>query len=544
MSGGSGTETTGRAAGPTASRVADRQAGFATATIILLLVLSIVGGAYVLKLTRSQASAAGGYYQARAASLAAQAGLEEALAQLESDPAGAVALLNGYLADTSRQWLLGSGGARTEHRIGGNRQRYAVRIAAFDPATGMVKLEGFGEGPGGSASRAHGVYRLGGLAPDLPLLAKYAWYMAGDARNVDQPVEVLGDAYFGGSVHFNGGSDGSVLNGTVKIARGAGAESSFDGYILFAGTAYVQTPLKSQGRGAHFGGNAGFEADLFLETDTEWMRTGLTVYTNAGIVGGSGRLDVDGNQVVHSGSLNTARVAGASRITDNRGPIDIGRALGMDPGPESEVSVDLSSVPANRRFTPSALGLARGPGTHGPELSAAYAAAQSRGELYRGFLVIDVGSGLNFMDVPDNLLRGKFVFDVTAPVTINGNLPDSDPASVSLWRFGSGGSATGFGGKGLFRGYVHVTGTGHVVYQWGPGCEFQGAIHHVSRTTGFQLNSSTGPLRLSFSAGVFEELAALGVVAAPGAPVPVTPAPTRVKLVDVKIRPVLLGRYF
>jgi hypothetical protein len=91
-----------------------------------------------------------------------------------------------------------------------------------------------------------------------------------------------------------------------------------------------------------------------------------------------------------------------------------------------------------------------------------------------------------------------------------------------------------------------VAGNGHVVYQWGAGCEFQGAIHHVSRDAGFQLNASSGPLRLSFSAGVFEELAALGVVAAPGAPGPGpgTPAPTRVKLVDVKIRPVLLGRYF
>lgn len=522
------------------------QAGFATATVIVLLVLSIVGGAFVLKLTRSQASATGGYYQARAANLAAQAGLEGALAQLESDPAGGVALLNGYLADTTRQWLLGNDGARTERRIGDSRQRYAVRIAAFDPEAGLVKLEGIGEGPGGSASRAQGVYRLGGVAVDRPTLAKYAWYMAGEARNVDQPVEVLGDAYFGGGVHFNGGSDGSILYGSVKIARGAGVESSFDGRILFSGTTYVQTPLRSQGGGMRFGGNAGFEANLSLDTDTEWMRTGLTVHTNASVTGGNARLDVDGNRVVHSGSLNTARVANASRITSNGGPIDIGRALGMEPGPESEVSIDLASVPANRRFTPAGLGLARGAGTNGPELSAAYAAALARGDLHRGFLVVDVAAGLDFMDVPGNFLRGKFLFNVTAPVTVNQNLPESDPTSVSLWYFGRGGSATGFGGRGLFRGYVHVAANGNVIYQWAGGCEFQGAIHHVSRDAGFQLNGSAGPLRLTFSAGVFEELAALGVMAAPGAPGPGpgTPQATRVKLVDVKIRPRLMGRYF
>lgn len=543
---------------------AARQAGFATATVIMLLVLSIVGGAYVLKLTRSQAAASGGYYQARSAALAAQAGLERGLAQLEADPAGSLALLNGYLADTTRHWLLGDPDSRNEVEMDNGLQSYAARIMAFDPATGMVKLEGQGEGPGGSESRIYGVYRLGGLAPDVPALAKYVWFMAGESRNIDQEVHVRGDSYFGGGVHFNGGADGTYMHGTVKIARGAGLQSSIDADLVFCGNTYIQTPFKSQGPGVKFDDNAGFEDEIFIDTDPVWRKSGKTVYVNADVTGGHSNLDLSGtNRVVHSGSLNTGRVQNAAAIVNSGRPIDIAAALGMEPGPESELSVDMSAVPAAFKFTPAALGIAQWGNTSGIELTAAYADAKARGRLFRDFLIVQVNTPLNFMQVPGNVLRGKFVFNVTAQVNMNINLPESDPASVSLWQVVSGGSIFGFGGNGLFRGYVNVSGTGAVVYQWGPGCEFQGAIHHVSPGTGFQLNGSTGPLWLTFSSGVFEELYPLGVLLKPGAAPPASPSlpgpgrpgrpgtppvaaarPPQVKLVDIKIRPFFRGRYF
>lgn len=527
-----------------------REAGFATATVIVLLVLAIVGGAYVLKLTRSQAAAAGGYFQARSASWAAQAGLERGLAQLEADPAGSVALLNGYLADTTRQWLFGNPGSRTEVGMDNDLQRYSARILAFDPATGMVKLEGQGEGPGGSESRVVGVYRLGGLAPDVSPLAKYVWFMAGEARNVDQAVQARGNVYFGGGVHFNGGADGSIMHGTFKVARGGGLESTFDAGITFCRNTYIQTPFKSQGKGAVFTNDAGFEEEIFIDTDPEWNRRGHTVYLNSDITRGHARFNLGGNRVLHSGGLNTSRVYNASDIDNHGRPIDIAAALDMVPGPESELSVDLSSVPPAYRHAPASLGIARWGNTHGIELSAAYADAKARGLLYRDFLVLDVDSDMNLMEVPDNLLVGKFVFDVTAQVNVNINLPESDPASVSLWRVGDGGRMFGFGGQGLFRGYVNVSGNGSVIYQWKANCEFQGAIHHVSPTTKFQLNGSTGPLFLTFSTGVFEELHPLGVLIPPaGAPgpgrPPVRPAqPPKVKLVDVRIRPTFWGSYY
>lgn len=523
-----------------------REGGFATAAVIVLLLVSIVGGTYVLKMTRSQAAASGGYYQARSAALAAQAGLEGGIGQLAGDPASGLALLNGYLGDTTRQWLLGdSAGAdrRTEVEMDNGLQRYAARIVAFDPASGMVRLEGQGKGPGGSESRAYGVFRLGGVEAVRPVLAHYVWFMAGESRNVDQPVDVWGDAYFGGGVHFNGGADGSVMHGTVKVARGTGLQSSFDADIFFCKNTWFQTPFKAQGLGVKFTGNAGFDGPITLETDATWTESAFAAYVNSGFAGGTGSMHMDLSRVVHSGSLDPARVVNSSGVTDNGGPIDIGAVLGMDPGPESELTVDFSSVPPSFRHTPISLGIAPWGNTDGNALSRAYADAQAAGRLWNGFLFVSIDAPLVFnAGAEGNILRGRFVFDVSARVSLNGNLPVSDPASVSLWHFRTGGRGDGFGGPGRFRGYVNVTGTGTMIYQWPGGCDFQGAIHHVSPTAGFQMNGSTGPLRLTFNSGVFDELSVLGVLVPPSG-IPSTGG-SRVKLTDVKIRPVQHARYY
>lgn len=521
------------------------QRGFATATVILLMLISAVGGAFLLKRVRSNAVASGGYYQARTAALAAQAGMQSALAQLENDPAGGVARLNAYLADTTRQWLLGTpSAARTRREIAMDNglQRFAARILAFDPKSGLVKLEGQGEGPGGSESSVYGVYRLGGITSDSPVPAKYVWFMAGESRNVDQQVDVWGNTYFGGGVHFNGGAANSVMHGTVKIARGAGLESSFDEHISFCYNTYIQTPFKSQGGGADFTGDAGFEEDLSLDAMFKWTETGKTIYVNKNVTGGHTDIMAQGNRVVHAGALNTGRVTGASSILDNGGPIDLAAKLGMDPGPEDEIHINMAAIPAGKRYSFASLGIGSYGNLTGADLTAAYMKAAAAGDLYKDFLVIEVNSQMNFQAASPNTLAGNFVFDVTDQVNVNLNLPASDPASVSLWHVRGSGKLNGFGGAGLFRGYVNVTGSGSVIYQWPAGCEFQGAIHHVSTTAGFQLNGSTGPLKLTFDAGVFEELSPLGILIPPGG-VPVSSGNT-VKLVDVKIRPRQFSRWF
>jgi hypothetical protein len=203
----------------------------------------------------------------------------------------------------------------------------------------------------------------------------------------------------------------------------------------------------------------------------------------------------------------------------------------------------MGSIPSGKIFTPAALGIGLWGNLNGPDLSGAYAAAKNSGDLYRGFLVLRLSGGYNFNQVANNILVGNFLFEVTAPITVNGNLPISDPGSVALWHIGSSGSMQGFGGPGLVRAYVNVSGTGSMVYQWGPAGEIQGALHHVSAASSFQLNLSPSPLKLTFDKGVFDELAVLGVLIPAGQSAP--PAPVQeVKLVDIRIRPRFLSSYF
>jgi hypothetical protein len=521
------------------------QRGFATALVLLFLVITGVTGGLLLKFSKRQSASTTNYFQARSATLAAQSGLQAGLASLAENPADAVIHLNAYLQDNSKSWLLngtGNAGRRIPTTLGSTEQSYATRIMAFDPATNLVKLESEGMGPGGSVSQAYGVYQLDGLKSLQPDLAHFAWYMAGEARNIDQPVHVYGDAYFGGDIHFNGGADNSVFHGAVKIARGSGGTSSFDAKVSFLDDVYFQTPVSFQGNASLFYKRTGFEANIRTDNNPRWLGSGQPAYFNANVNGGNGKLDFNGNPVFTNGQLNQARTLNGSSFTQQGSDIDIAAALGQPSGTEEEITFSMSSIPSGKIFTPGALGIGVWGGLTGPELSSAYAAAKNSGDLYRGFLVVRLSSGYRFDAVANNILDGNFLFEVTAPINVNGNLPISDPGSVALWHIGSSGNMQGFGGPGLVRGYVNVSGTGSMIYQWGPAGEMQGAIHHVSAASNFQLNGPS-PLKLTFDKNVFDELAVLGVLIPAGQSVPPPPI-KEVKLVDVRVRPRFLSSYF
>lgn len=522
------------------------QRGFATALVLLFLVVTGVTGGLLLKFSKRQSATATDYFQARSATFAAQAGLQAGLASLAENPADAVIFLNAYLQDKSKSWLLNgtaNAGQRIPTPLGSAQQSYATRIMAFDPATNLVKLKSEGMGPGGSMSQAFGGYKLDGLKTMQPDLARFAWYMAGEARNIDQPVDIQGESYFGGDIHFNGGADNSVFHGPVKIARGSGGMSSFDAKVSFLDDVYIQTPVKFQGNATLFNKRTGFEADISTDNNPVWMGTGQPSYFNANVTGGNGKLDFRSNPIFTNGLLNRARTLNGTSFTPQGSDIDIATALGQPSGTEQELAFNMGSIPAGKVFTPADLGIGLWGNLNGPDLSSAYAAAKNSGDLYRGFLVVRLSGGYNFNQVANNILVGSFLFEVTAPITVNGNLPISDPASVALWHIGSSGSMQGFGGPGLVRGYINVSGTGHMIYQWGPAGEIQGALHHVSAASSFQLNLSPAPLKLTFDKGVFDELAVLGVLIPAGQAVPPQPLQV-VKLVDVRIRPRFVCNYF
>ena len=345
-----------------------------------------------------------------------------------------------------------------------------------------------------------------------------------------------------GDIDFNGGADNSVFDGRIKIARGSGGASSFDAKVSFLDDVYIQTPVSFQGNASLFHKRTGFEANISADNNPTWMGTGQSAYFNANVTGGNGKLDFKSNPIFTNGRLNRARTLNGSSFTEQGSNLDIAAALGRPSGTEAEITFHMGSIPSGKIFTPAAFGIGLWGSLNGPDLSRAYAAAKNSGDLYRGFLVVRLSSGYNFSQVANNILDGNFLFHVTAQINVNGNLPISDPGSVALWHIGSFGSIQGFGGPGLVRAYVNVSGTGSMIYQWGPAGEIQGAIHHVSAASNFQLNGPS-PLKITFDKGVFDELAVLGVLIPAGLSAPPPPLQA-VKLVDVRVRPRFLFRYF
>jgi hypothetical protein len=523
-----------------------RENGYVTAAVLVLLIISVVSGAFMLKSSKNRAATSSNYFQARSAAYAAQSGLEAGMADLEKNPALSAKILNNYLTDNSKAWLLGdtsNAGSPTWMSLGSNKQQFSTSIVAFDHKSGLIKLASNGRGPGGSESVAYGVFQIGGLQPEPTPLAKYAWYMAGEARNIDKTVEVDGEVYFGGDVHFNGGADGSIFRGTVKIAKGSGNQSSFDSKVTFMENTLIQTPFKTQGNGIFFQKKVGFEGNITADTDIRLNMSGQTAYFNSNITSGNAGIDLGMNQLVHNGKLTMAKTKNVGSVVVQSGTIPIATNLGMENTTENEVTVDLSAIPANKRFTLQSLGFGFGGQTDGPDLSAAYNAAKASGKLYQDFLVLNINQSYVFKTPTPNVLQGKFVFDVTVNQPINGNFPTCDPTTVCLMRVSNGGNLQGFGSQGLFRGYVNVSGNGQIIYQWGSTAEFHGALHHVSPTSGFQLNNSPSPLKLVFEQAVFDELLPLKVLCAPGMNTPALPI-AKVKLVDTQIRPRYLSRFF
>jgi hypothetical protein len=86
---------------------------------------------------------------------------------------------------------------------------------------------------------------------------------------------------------------------------------------------------------------------------------------------------------------------------------------------------------------------------------------------------------------------------------------------------------------------VYVEGNGEVSYLFGSGNSFRGAIHHVSPTSKFQINSSDGSaVNIYYDKEVLKEFVRFNVITPPGV------TSNKLVLNDIKLRTELLGLYY
>jgi hypothetical protein len=526
--------------------------GYASFHALVIMVFATMAGAYLLRSASKDAGSAGSYFQMRSAATSAEAGLAAGLSQLQTDTTIAMNILDDYLRDNRNQWMLGAAGAtRSANAMSffGTGQNYTTRILGFDANTGLIKIEAQGSGPGGSAGRVTGIFRLDGLKIPMPgANSLHALYVAGDGRVAAAALVVTGPTYFGGGVRLAG--SGNDFNGTFKAAASGVNPVDVQAATTFRGDAYFETPVSIRST-AVFQGGLGFDDDAALNATARMGGAGKTAFVN-GLLTGSQPLDAGGNAFVYSGFANPAKVINAASRTKRESGLDVPGSLGMTPGVEDGVAFDLS-VAASHVQTLDGVGL--GASATGADLTACYHRFHNTDRFgpEGQWMVVDVNRPFALVrsGVPaDDECYKWFIWVVHSTLTVNGSLPTFVEAPVTTFTYKhplqifyvrSGGSIVGFGGPGRVRAYVNVEGTGSVTYQWGPGGYLEGAIHHVSAASGFGL-VGPNPMRVAFDQEVIDHTALLGFINS-SATAPAAPG-TNPLLTDAKLRPKLIGLYY
>lgn len=516
-----------------------KNGGFAMVYGLAVLFLTTVTGMSILILNNRDSATAFDYAKMRESQVAARTALSAFEGQCDKQPQDILDILKRYNRDKSKKWLLGKvADAGTENRIklwdGSESSSFSACILKFDSTSMLIQVQGIGYGGHGGRKKVTAIYKLAGIALTKDNKRKDAIFLLGTGRNFDQRINVTGDIYCAADVHFNSGATGSVINGDFRTGN-SDLLSSFDGTLTINGTAYFQTPLRTQWTGVlTVNGKSGFEKKL--DIDAKVQLYGDT-YIND-VVNGHEFLYLNKNVLTHSGKVSFFRIAfgSASEIINNNGKIDIADKLDLAQVVKPVYSVDIDTIPSDKIYNYSSLCGSNGNWNNFTafELNQKYIEAANIGKLWNGFLVIRINCDAAMRENKFVTFNGKVIWIVERTLNCNSNWYKCSPASNTLMFVKAGGKVSDFGSTEYFRGYVHVEGTGKVIYGWKNGSYFKGAIHHVSPSAGFQMNSG-GVLNIEYDVSVLDDFLNAGVVNSTSS------VNSEMVLNDVKVRTEMLG---
>lgn len=517
----------------------DNQRGFAVVYAMIILAIATAGGSMLIFMARNDRVSVSDYAKVRTASQAAFSALRACEGQFHNQPQTALEILKGYRDSHSRAWMLGTAAdADKEQKIKlwneNDAPQYSARILGYDDDSSYIIIEGIGYGSYGGKKRVIASYRLDGIELLEPVGYKNAIYIAADGYDFNQSIHIFGDIYFGGGFRVQS-SSGTVIEGNLKTGSSSFV-SELNVGITVNGNLYLQTPLKIQNATPVVNGMAGFEKNVELLHD---LTVGGDSYSNSTASGNASRdINMSGKTFTHSGSFNTSFITNGTAVSSG-GTIPIASKLSMYPGNEGPDTVKLNAIsPTSKIKNFSSLGFSDLTGTN---LQNAYDNTPSS-SLWNGFLVVRISpsaGGPNF-NTQSGTFNGKVIWIIEKSLSINQKWYESGPDALSLIYVGNNGGLVQFGWNGLFKGYIHLTGNGSATYAFKAGSTFRGAIHHVSPSASFQVNSS-GTINFYYDEEILNSLATTGVVARAKYPSTNPPPQWTITLKDVKIRPVLLS---
>jgi hypothetical protein len=547
-------------------KIFHNQKGFGIIYGLLILTIATVGGTAILYMAQKDRSTTTDYANIRSSSEAAKAALRAFEGQCATAPDTTLAILKKYEGNHSYKWLLGpsSASAGTEQTIkfwnATNAPRYSAGIVGFDSTNGYVVIEGNGYDGYGGKKKVVGAYQLEGMSlvstSTTVNSSRYGLYLAKDGENFNFGMTINGDVYFGGTLSIQAQNAVPVrINGNLKTASVATAAGGIKSPLIVTGNAYFRCAVDVQNYADTIYGDAGFERNLSMAKDV--VVKGNNAYSNAS-ASGTGKIVMQSSSktLLHSGSFPSANLSGGTPSSYGTTIPDIPDRLGMCPGVEGAVTIDLSSIPSgNRKSYATVLGSSSAALTAGP-INTYY--TNNPTQLWNGYLVIAIGASEwpQWSGTPGTL-NCKVIWIIPAGKCLNppGSTYwyNSSATSVSLIYLSPGAQLVPLWWSGTLRAIIYATGNATDQTQVQYYCNGQtltGAIITTSTyASAFECSGPSGnvALTITYDDAIIDDFVAKGIATRTGSCVISGGggggggSATALKLVDVKIRPTLIG---
>ncbi len=543
--------------------------GFAVVYALVVLLIITMAGTAMLFLSRKDMGGGFNYSSMRSTSRAAEAALKACEGQMMNNPDTALAILKAFTKDNKYKWICNPSVAASETEVryelnsGSGTSSYSTKIISFDSTSALLSVEGIGYGKFGAKKKATALYKLDGIEVVAPpvktttvLKGRYVLFIAKDGESFNFPATITGNVYFGGSFNMQNDNHDVTINGNLKTGTSLSGLTTIQKKLLVNGNAYLQSGVTFQNRISTVTGRAGFERNAGLNVNL--IVNGDSVYSNSTSSGFAQISMQSGCTFLHSGSFSSSRVSGSTVVSNGGAISDIGPRVGICPGNETGVTIDISKIPSTyiRTYT-EVFGTGYAVLT-AEKMNTYYQNNPSK--LWNGYLVINANTGSPQWDANPGTFNYKVIwlFHNTASYW---NPPENryiynsgtGPGCVSIFYIGNGSQISPCGWTGTLRGYFYVDGNGgEAVKFYNYNQTLLGAVHIMS--SGNDPFEFTGPstgsniLKLTYDESVIQELVDIGLATWPAGSCEVhatdstTSSTHELKLVDLKIRPRLLSQ--
>jgi Tfp pilus assembly protein PilX len=545
--------------------------GFALVYALVALLIVTIGGTALLFMVRKDRAGTTDYSSVRATAKAAEAALRACEGQFINHPDTALAILKAFAKNDNCKWICNSSVANAATEVwyelnnGTGAPRYNAKIVSFDSVTALLTIEGVGYGDYGAKKKSLALYKLDGIEIVTPAPAattvpggRYALFIAKDGESFNWPATITGNVYFGGNFIMQAATRTVTINGNLKTGSSTSSASPIQSKLVVNGNAYFQSAVAFQNASSSITGRVGFEKSVALSANVSIG--GDSVFSNSASSGSYDIVMQSGKTLLHSGSFNSSNLTGGTLKSNGSTISKMAERVGICPGNETAISIDISKIPAASRVSYATVFGATYSELLASKMNTYYQNNPSK--LWNGYLVIDAaGASPQWNANPGTfnykviwILNGSIYFNpIFNSASDNKTLYNSGTASSSIFYLSGGAQIAPCVWSGTLRGYFYVTGSGNELLKfYNFNQTLLGGIN--IKSTGSDPFEFTGPstgtdiMKITYDESVIQGLVDVGLASWPGSCEVSSSggggggsgAPA-LKLVDLKIRPRLLS---